>query len=213
MKTLTTTVRQMIILSVLGLVVGLGMNVVRGKNHINLWREYGFKPPVVKTNGTSPSGNGQNGATTQPKPDETGNVDEVEILDLSQLEGPTEEHPFRELTLKQVTDIFKDERTEYGAHVFVDARADGAYQAGHIPHALQCDYYRLEHYLMPMLSVVAGAEKIVVYCNGGDCEDSLYVCGELQRSDVPWDTIYLFKGGWEAWKESGMPVATGPAAE
>ncbi len=119
------------------------------------------------------------------------------------------EHPFDELTLAQVIAIYEHENTEYGLNLFVDARADDAFQEGHIPGAVQCDFYRLEHYLADLLERVGYAEQIVVYCAGGDCEDSLYVCGELLNADVPLANILLFKGGWEAWSEAGLPVETG----
>jgi 3-mercaptopyruvate sulfurtransferase SseA len=115
---------------------------------------------------------------------------------------------FQEASLADVLGLFENDQAA-GAHVFVDARADEAYEAGHIPGAVQCDYYRLESYLPEVLTRVGAAEKIIVYCNGGDCEDSLQVCGELLRADVPKARILVFRGGWEAWDAAELPVETG----
>jgi rhodanese-related sulfurtransferase len=118
-------------------------------------------------------------------------------------------HPFPEVSLKEAVSIFEHEHTADGLYVFVDARADEPYEAGHIPGAVQCDYYRIDYYFPDLLTKAAGAEKLVVYCNGGDCEDSLYVCGELLKADIPKAHILLFKGGWQEWKKANLPIATG----
>lgn len=117
--------------------------------------------------------------------------------------------PFRMISLKEARAIFEDDNTASGLNVFVDARADEPYTAGHIPGAVQCDYYRIDYYFPDLIMRAGGAEKIVVYCNGGDCEDSLYVCGELLKHDIPRARILLFKGGWEAWRDADLPIETG----
>jgi rhodanese-related sulfurtransferase len=125
-------------------------------------------------------------------------------------EPPTTElQGFHVVDLERAVEMFQDLRTENGTYVFVDARADEPYTAGHIPGAVQCDYYRIDYYFPDVMQVAANAEKIVVYCNGGDCEDSLYVCGELLKADIPRAHILLFKGGWQEWTKGGMPVETG----
>ena len=54
-----------------------------------------------------------------------------------------------------------------------------------------------------------GALKVIVYCGGGDCEDSVFMCRELLEADVPYDAIHLYVGGWEEWTAKGMPVEEG----
>ncbi len=186
MRAVTSTIGQALVLVVVGLVVGLGANAVQGKNHIDLSRAYFKLPPPPPPPPTQPA-DPTPPEVTQPK--------------------------FREMTLGEVIKVFDDEKTAYGLNVFVDARSDMPYCEGHIPQALQCDYYRLDYYLPSVLPRLAGAEKVIVYCNGGECEDSLHVCGELANSAVPWGNIYLFRGGWEEWKKSGQPIETGPKQE
>jgi 3-mercaptopyruvate sulfurtransferase SseA len=116
---------------------------------------------------------------------------------------------FEVVNVEEVRAIWEDENFQWDIYVIVDARADDPYKEGHIPGAIQCDYYRIEHYWPEVLTRAAAAEKIVVYCNGGDCEDSLYVCGELVASDIPKANVLLFKGGWTEWTAAGLPIATG----
>jgi rhodanese-related sulfurtransferase len=187
MKIFSVTIGQTVLLLVLGLAVGLGANTVRGKDRINLSRNYFPLPPVVAPPPTAPSPKTE-GATTQPTAPES---------------------PFRVVELKEVLELFEHPNAAMGVHVFIDARADEPYLEGHIPGALQCDHYRLEDYLPNVLSIAAAAETIVVYCNGSDCEDSLAVCGDLLLGDVPRVKIMLFKGGWQDWKKAGLPEATG----
>jgi 3-mercaptopyruvate sulfurtransferase SseA len=163
MKAVTATIGQTALLLVLGAAIGVGVNTVRGKDQINLRRNY-FPPPAAV-----------------PKSE------------------------FRELSLDDVVQAYDDPKTATREYVFVDARADGPFQEGHIPGAVQCDYYRSEDYLPSVLTEVAGAEKVIVYCNGGECEDSLLVCREFLSLGVPLERVFLFRGGWQEWKDAGMP--------
>ncbi|MEW6200193.1 MAG: rhodanese-like domain-containing protein [Planctomycetota bacterium] len=116
---------------------------------------------------------------------------------------------FQEVSLSEAIALFEDQKTTHGSYVFVDARVDESYEAGHIPGAVQCDFYRIDYYFPDLLRRAAHAEKIIVYCGNADCEDSLYVCGELLKSDAHRAHILLFKGGWKEWNEAGLPLATG----
>jgi rhodanese-related sulfurtransferase len=179
MKTVAATIGQTLLLLVLGTAVGLAVNTVRGKDKISLQRDYFPPAPAAPTNPDNP------GAT------------ETE---------PAAKSEFGELTFDEALALFDDPKAETGEYVFVDARADGPFQKGHIPGAVQCDYYRSEDYLPSVLDRVQNAEKVIVYCNGGDCEDSLLLCREFVNYTVPLDRIYLFRGGWEAWQQAGAPV-------
>ena len=60
-----------------------------------------------------------------------------------------------------------------------------------------------------MLPLTRSAEKIVVYCSGGDCEDSLFACEDLLQAGVPFEKVFLYPGGMEEWRQMGMPVENG----
>ncbi len=119
-------------------------------------------------------------------------------------------HGFQELSLDEVVALYEHANTGAGLHLFIDARDDEAFSRGHIPGAIQCDFYRIDYYFPEVLARAPAAEKIIVYCNGGECEDSLYVCGELLKADVPRARVLLFRGGWEEWRSrEDLPIETG----
>lgn len=180
MKMISVTIGQTILLLVLGLVVGLGANSVRAKGHIDLWRNY---VPQTQTNATP--GNPNPAGTT---------------------EAPL---PFQVLTFEAASAIWKDPETQAGLYVFLDARGDHPFEQGHIPGAWQCDPYGPAATMDAIAGRVAGAGKVITYCNGGDCEDSILLCQELVMRGIPKETLFVFKGGWEEWKSNQMPVVTG----
>ncbi len=116
----------------------------------------------------------------------------------------------RVLSLAEVHD-YSQYITEPGTSiVFVDARNDEAYRAGHIPGALQIDPWNENAYLPDVLPTLQGATMIVCYCGGGDCEDSIHLATRLVFDHgLPLENVYLFKGGWEEWTAAQYPVRTG----
>jgi len=111
---------------------------------------------------------------------------------------------------KQALELFHDPRLAQGTIVFIDARNDEHYQKGHIPGAWQFDRYHPENYLSAVLPVCQVAQQVVVYCAGGDCEDSEFAALFLRDSaQVPGEKLFVFTGGWNEWTERGLPVETG----
>jgi len=196
MKRVACTISQALVLVLIATGLGLATNAVRGKDRIDLRRDYFRRPDPVRLTASGPAPATQSAdGPVRPGPD------------------PNASLPFQVVELAEVKRLFDDPKSGTGQYVFVDARADEPFQRGHIPGAVQCDYYRIDFYIESVLNRVLGAEKVVVYCNGGDCEDSLHVCGELLNSQIPWGSIFLFKGGWQEWHQAGYPVETGPARE
>ncbi len=119
------------------------------------------------------------------------------------------DHPYQEMSFEEAADIYEDPNTELGVNVFIDARNDGDFVAGHIVGALQCDRYRIEDYIDEVMEAARQAEKVIIYCNGGQCDDSKAVCGELIQRGIPFYNVFLYSGGWEQWKANMMPSDTG----
>jgi rhodanese-related sulfurtransferase len=113
------------------------------------------------------------------------------------------------VTSDQVAQLFRDPRYEQGSVVFVDARNDLNYQQGHIPGAVQFDHYRAEHYLATVLPVCQAAEQVVVYCTGGDCEDSEFAAIFLRQAGVLPEKLFVYAGGMTEWTANGLPVEIG----
>jgi rhodanese-related sulfurtransferase len=110
----------------------------------------------------------------------------------------------------RVTQFFHDPRREQDAIIFIDARDDDHYRAGHIPGAYQFDHYRKENYLTNVLQVCLIAEQIVFYCNGGECEDSLQTAVMLRDSiPIPKEKLFVYGGGITEWATAGFPIELG----
>jgi rhodanese-related sulfurtransferase len=104
---------------------------------------------------------------------------------------------------------FRDPRYEAELIVFVDARDDQHYQEGHVPGAYQFDHYRPESYLPAVLPACQNAERIVVYCNGGNCEDSEFAALTLKANGVSLERLFVYAGGMTEWATNGLPVEIG----
>lgn len=109
----------------------------------------------------------------------------------------------------QVTQLFRDPRYAQDLVVFIDARDDQHYQAGHIPGAYQFNHYRAENYLATVIPVCQMAEQIVVYCTGGDCEDSEYAAIFLRDAGIPPEKLFVYGAGMTEWMTNGQPVEIG----
>ncbi len=110
----------------------------------------------------------------------------------------------------EVIELFRDPRREQGLVLFVDARDDAHFAAGRIPGAWPLDRYRPEAYLPPLLPACLAALKVVVYCNGGECEDSEFAAVMLRDAGVAADSLLVYAGGIAEWKALGLPLETGP---
>ena len=110
----------------------------------------------------------------------------------------------------QVVQLFRDPRYAQQLVVFVDARDDRHYQEGHVPGALQFDHYRFENYLAAVLPACQTADQVVVYCTGGDCEDSEFTAITLSDAGIPKTKLWVYDGGMTEWITNGLPVEVGP---
>jgi rhodanese-related sulfurtransferase len=110
----------------------------------------------------------------------------------------------------QAEQFFRDPRADQGLIIFVDARDDDHYQHGHIPGAYQLYHYRPEGYLPALLPACQIAQQIVVYCNGGECEDSEFAALMLRDTiRVPNEKLFVYPGGIADWEKHAFPVETG----
>ena len=105
--------------------------------------------------------------------------------------------------------LFQDPRFQQKQVVFIDARDEQRYQEGHIPGAYEFDPYRPEKYFDAVLPVCRAAEQVVVYCNGGDCDDSETAAVLLRDIGIANQKLRVFGGGIMEWTTNGLPVETG----
>ena len=203
------TVLEALILGAVGVVVAITANSVRASGSVKFSRNY-FDKGTGHVTGASlerPAGSDHN------SPEAAQGISSARSHDSSdtsaQASDREQQYAYQILTFDQVVAIFNDPNTALGGNVFVDARNDHDYETGHIPGAIQADHYRLEDYVDILLDYAESAEKIVVYCNGGNCEDSIFLCSDMLDFEIPCDKLYLYPGGWQEWADKGMPVAKG----
>jgi rhodanese-related sulfurtransferase len=109
----------------------------------------------------------------------------------------------------EVLRLFQDPRREQQRILFVDARNDAQYVAGHIPGACQLDHYHLDRTVGSVLGLAQVAEQVVVYCNGGDCEDSALAALDLVSLGVAQSKLLIYGGGFTEWRRQGLPLQRG----
>ena len=199
MNVITKTAYEATSVLVIAIAVGFGTNALRGHSAIKPFKNYFDKglPAGARVDAAEPA--------SDPAPsDPTVSSPADDIASEGKLE-----HGYQKVSFAAVVELFYDPNTAVGVNVFIDARNDEAFSDGHIPGALQCNPYQLEKYIYNVLDDVLAADKVVVYCSGGDCEDSIFACRDLLEFGVSYDSVYLFGGGWEEWISNGMPVAEG----
>jgi rhodanese-related sulfurtransferase len=109
----------------------------------------------------------------------------------------------------QALKLFHDALYQQGGIIFIDARNDEHYQSGHIPGAYQFDNYHPENYMGAVFPVCQAAQKIVVYCNGGNCEDSQFAALTLRDAQIPNEKLFVYTGGITEWTNRGYAVEVG----
>jgi rhodanese-related sulfurtransferase len=105
--------------------------------------------------------------------------------------------------------LFQAARSQRQLIVFIDARDETQYREGHIPGAFEFDSYYPAEYLATVLPACQLAEHIVVYCNGGDCEDSQFAAVTLRDAGIPNEKLSVFVGGMDDWVTNHWPVEIG----
>lgn len=116
------------------------------------------------------------------------------------------QHSYQEIDFDDVLAVVNDPMTAAGLNVLVDARDDDHYSEGRIAGALQCFPHEVDRYVDRIRDAVLNAEKVIVYCSGGDCEDSIFMCRELLNMSVPYENVFLYPGGWKEWVARGGPT-------
>ena len=89
--------------------------------------------------------------------------------------------------------------------LFVDARDEGYYEAGHIQGAMR------NAFLMELIFKIEERQgkdvPLVVYCGDPGCGDSEQLAYDLK--DLGFTKLYVFKGGWVEWSGAAYPSEMG----
>ncbi len=84
--------------------------------------------------------------------------------------------------------------------LFLDARSPQEYDEGHLPGALNLPAYQFDDYFFEVMEPIEEASRIIVYCDGDECSDSIAVAERLV--EFGFSAVYVFEGGWRSWVES-----------
>jgi len=109
----------------------------------------------------------------------------------------------------QAAKLFHDTRFKQNTVVFIDARDESHYREGHIPSAYEFDPYHPDKYFAAILPICRAAEQIVIYCNGGDCEDSETAAILLRDVGIANQKLFIYGGGITEWTNNGLLVEVG----
>ncbi len=183
-------VRNALLITLVGMVVGLMANGLSPRG-ISLMRDYFSAERSAKANGAiAPITSPANAIA----------ADHVSTQQARSKRGlPLIGHD-------EVVAWFRDPRYKEQRIIFVDARDDAHFSAGHIPGAHPFDHYHMEQHVAPVLAAAQLAERIVVYCNGGDCEDSELATLDLISLGIPEAKLVIYGGGIAEWTKHGLPL-------
>lgn len=123
------------------------------------------------------------------------------------LPGPAPDRPGVEVTPRQARAFH-----ELGA-IFVDARRTKQFIEGHISGAESISVWEsgVDEKIESLLDRLEGdlEAPIVVYCNGGDCEDSHMLAEHLWNHNLTHVLVYM--DGYPDWLSQRLPIEEGTA--
>jgi rhodanese-related sulfurtransferase len=193
----TRTLSEMVLVLASGLGLGLAVNAA-SSDGLDLQRDYfPTAAPEVAVAEASPPAEHPEDAPTVDSPLDPAVLERLAAKGLSAV------------TFAETRALYEDPMYAYEAYVFIDARDDDHYGIGHIPGAHQFDHFRAERFQETMMQIIPTAMNIVVYCNGGDCEDSESAALFLLGLGADPGHLAVFTGGITEWKSRGMPVERG----
>jgi rhodanese-related sulfurtransferase len=117
-------------------------------------------------------------------------------------------HPDRasvEIGTDEAEQLFGEKR------LFLDARRTSAYADGHIPKARSFPVWESDIADRVKAFYEEGLDQnapIVIYCSGGDCEDSHMLAEKLYM--VGFNNLLLYKDGFPGWQKRALPAVKGP---
>lgn len=99
------------------------------------------------------------------------------------------------------------ELQQSGKALIYDARPTVFHALGHIPGAISLPKHHCDENIAKREGEIKAALKkgktIIVYCTSLTCPDARTVAIHISGFGYP---VTVFSGGWDAWKEAGMPT-------
>jgi rhodanese-related sulfurtransferase len=118
---------------------------------------------------------------------------------------PSPDRPYREVAGDEATALY-----QAGA-LFIDARRSKVYEEGHIAGARSLPVWESD-VMDRVMSLVnegrRGELPVVIYCSGGECEDSHMLSEKLFGAGFT--NLLIYKDGWPDWLKRGGKASRGP---
>ncbi|MGI6455213.1 MAG: rhodanese-like domain-containing protein [bacterium] len=122
-----------------------------------------------------------------------------EPLPLIRPSAPPVEEEYTVLSTEDVNQMLNA-----GEAIFIDARDPNEYAVGHIPGALNLPANSFAETYAEIGDALPRDFPLVIYCQGGACDQSHEVLEQLEQLDF--QMLFLYQEGWNAWSEAGLPV-------
>jgi len=104
--------------------------------------------------------------------------------------------------LVRVADLQREGRV-----LFLDARPEGDYAAGHIAGAINVPLAEFDLRMDAVLPLIDAAETVVTYCDGEDCHLGEILAQKLR--EWGYANVEVLPNGWSRWQVAGLPVERG----
>ncbi|MHC4936831.1 MAG: rhodanese-like domain-containing protein [Planctomycetota bacterium] len=223
------TILQILVLLALGVGSGAIYNGLRSEGGVELGRQYfsakvhRLAPEAPRSTGGSESPEAAvDPAASSTDPESTGpestspestnpKVTDPAVPEPGPAGGSGEEAPPEDGLQRMTIADCESMLPERGVAVFVDARKREDYDRGHIPGALHLSHYDSSNLIDGIRDQLEQAFFIIVYCNGGNCEDSINLAFDLiSVYGFLHENVYVFEGGMEEWTAAGLAVEVTP---
>lgn len=115
---------------------------------------------------------------------------------------PQDKLPSGHITLATAKQMFDAQ-----AAVFVDARKMELFEESHVAGAFKIELHDFEQGDPQILMLIPRDSQVVIYCTGGNCDESEKVAQMMQGSG--YSKCYVMHDGLPGWQAMGWPVEQG----
>jgi len=106
------------------------------------------------------------------------------------------------ISLEETTDLFFSQNA-----VFLDARAPGLYEFGHILGSRNLPWEEFDSCYNKVMKDIPREAQIITYCDGEGCSLSKELA--LALITEGYQNVRVLVNGWRRWEEHRLPVVTG----
>jgi rhodanese-related sulfurtransferase len=173
--------------------------------------------PVPATETRQPANDKKPTPTKQPTTENREPRTDNKQPPIENRQPPTENRQFTPHPDKAYLEIHGDdvEALHKKGVLFLDARRTSVYEQGHIPGARPFSVWEsdVDEKVNKLFAERSDPRDqnlpIVIYCSGGDCEDSHMLAQKLWG--IQFNNVYVYKDGFPDWQKRGLPIHTGSA--